>query len=121
MGALRVEPHLTAHLASRQGTALFKALQLGGIRPGPPPLAVLMPAGVEPPAFTPLMQRRVRFPPLPLQVRQPPLVLLQGGTAVPPRLMHSKAPHQLDDRLAAERPGMFGRPEPLMRQRCRDL
>jgi hypothetical protein len=121
VGALRVEPHLTTPLASRQGTALCEALQLGCIRPSYPPLALLMPAGMESSAFAPLMQRRIRLPHLPLHVRQPPLVRLQEGTAVPPRLLHPSAPHQLDNRLAAAWPGMFGRPASLVCQHGHDL
>src|SRR5215510_2211808 len=52
---------------------------------------------------------------------KPPLVLLPGRTAVPPRLMYPQAPPQFDDRLAAEWPAMFGRPATLMCQQCRDL
>src|SRR5689334_8751590 len=48
LGALCVEPHLTTHLASGQGTALFEALQLCCIRPCDPPLALIMPAGLKP-------------------------------------------------------------------------
>jgi hypothetical protein len=63
----------------------------------------------------------MRFPQRSFKVRPPPRVRLQGRTAVPPRLMHPQAPHQFDDRLAADRPGLCGRPDPLVRQQGRDL
>jgi hypothetical protein len=39
---------------------LFEALQLGLIRPCHPLFALGLPAGLQLPAFAPLMQRRVR-------------------------------------------------------------
>src|SRR3989442_15638118 len=80
-----------------------------------------MPAGLEPAAFTPLMQGRVDDAQLTLQVRQPPLVLVQGRPSSPMRLMHLQAPHQFHHRLSAEGLRLFGSVEALWRQTGRDL
>src|SRR5262249_30593389 len=106
--------------SSGSSTALLEALQLGRIRPGHPPLALIMPADLKLSAFAPLMQRRVCYAYDALQVREPPLVLAEGRTATSPRLMHPETLHQLMHRLSAEGCALSWGVESLLRQRLRD-
>jgi hypothetical protein len=57
LGALGGEPQIPALIACWPGAPLFQACKLNRIRPGDPPFALLMPAGLQPPTFAPLMQR----------------------------------------------------------------
>ena len=104
-----------------EGTLVLQAFELGLIHPCHPPLALGMPVGVQRAALPPAMPRRVRDAQGPLQVRQPPLVGRQRGTAPSTGVMDLEAPHQLYHRLAAEGLGLFGRAEPLLGQPFREL
>jgi hypothetical protein len=99
----------------------LEALPRGLRCPCSPPLAVVRPAGWQPPAGAPRLPRRRRSSHRPCHVRPPPRVLGHGRTSPPPRLMHPHAPPPFDHRVAAARPTGCGRAATLVRPPRRDL